>query len=149
MKSCAVAFYSLNADFALKFYFFLQAPQSASSQTIATSSSSPTVPHNLEALATLECDWSEHTCPDGYKYYYNCVTLESTVSFCLWIFTASEYLEVFFPKDIRNINKNCLQWDKPEEFALFEKQLQKQQKPQNPSQKLQSHLPIPSPEQAS
>ncbi|GKV40532.1 hypothetical protein SLEP1_g48165 [Rubroshorea leprosula] len=96
----------------------LESMQSASSQTIVTSSSSPTVPQNLEALATLECDWSEHTCPDGYKYYYNCVTLEST-------------------------------WDKPEEFALFEKQLQKQQKPQNPSQKLQSHLPVPSAEQVS
>ncbi|XP_047315969.1 flowering time control protein FCA-like [Impatiens glandulifera] len=26
---------------------------------------------------TLDSDWSEHTCPDGYKYYYNCVTCES------------------------------------------------------------------------
>ncbi|KAG2309725.1 hypothetical protein Bca52824_029473 [Brassica carinata] len=21
-----------------------------------------------------ECDWSEHTCPDGNKYYFHCVT---------------------------------------------------------------------------
>uniref|UniRef100_A0A7C9D5T7 WW domain-containing protein n=1 Tax=Opuntia streptacantha TaxID=393608 RepID=A0A7C9D5T7_OPUST len=27
--------------------------------------------------ASLHCDWSEHICPDGYKYYYNCVTCES------------------------------------------------------------------------
>ncbi|KAF8052752.1 hypothetical protein N665_1512s0001 [Sinapis alba] len=27
---------------------------------------------------TEECDWSEHTCPDGNKYYYHCVTCEST-----------------------------------------------------------------------
>ncbi|XP_058197290.1 flowering time control protein FCA isoform X1 [Rhododendron vialii] len=25
----------------------------------------------------LDSDWSEHTCPDGYKYYYNCATCES------------------------------------------------------------------------
>ncbi|KAL8151452.1 hypothetical protein V2J09_021260 [Rumex salicifolius] len=23
------------------------------------------------------CDWSEHVCPDGHKYYYNCMTFES------------------------------------------------------------------------
>ncbi|KAA8549065.1 hypothetical protein F0562_000749 [Nyssa sinensis] len=44
----------------------------------------------------LDCDWSEHTCPDGYMYYYNCVTCES-------------------------------KWEKPEEYALYEEQLQKQQ----------------------
>lgn len=27
--------------------------------------------------ASLGCDWSEHICPDGYKYYFNCVTCES------------------------------------------------------------------------
>ncbi|KAH0890097.1 hypothetical protein HID58_052526 [Brassica napus] len=27
---------------------------------------------------TEECDWSEHTCPDGNKYYFHCVTFEST-----------------------------------------------------------------------
>ncbi|ESQ39377.1 hypothetical protein EUTSA_v10001438mg [Eutrema salsugineum] len=28
--------------------------------------------------ASPECDWSEHTCPDGNKYYFHCVTCEST-----------------------------------------------------------------------
>ncbi|XP_010559177.1 PREDICTED: flowering time control protein FCA isoform X2 [Tarenaya hassleriana] len=28
--------------------------------------------------STPECDWSEHTCPDGYRYYYNCVSCQST-----------------------------------------------------------------------
>ncbi|XP_057965879.1 flowering time control protein FCA-like [Malania oleifera] len=34
----------------------------------------------LEKALTVDppdCDWSEHICPDGYKYYYNCVTCES------------------------------------------------------------------------
>ncbi|KNA20353.1 hypothetical protein SOVF_052820 isoform A [Spinacia oleracea] len=25
----------------------------------------------------IDCDWSEHICPDGCKYYFNCVTFES------------------------------------------------------------------------
>uniref|UniRef100_A0A7C8Z5U5 RRM domain-containing protein n=1 Tax=Opuntia streptacantha TaxID=393608 RepID=A0A7C8Z5U5_OPUST len=33
--------------------------------------------------ASLHCDWSEHICPDGYKYYYNCVTCESRNPFDL------------------------------------------------------------------
>lgn len=96
----------------------LEAPQSISSQTSAASSPAPIISKNLEAVAMLDCDWSEHTCPDGNKYYFNCETREST-------------------------------WDKPEEFALFEKQLQKQQNPQNPSQTIQSHSPVISTEQIS
>lgn len=49
-----------------------------------------------------ECDWSEHYCPDGDKYYYNCVTCES-------------------------------RWDKPEEYALYEKESQKQQEQEDNS----------------
>ncbi|GMJ01022.1 hypothetical protein HRI_003771300 [Hibiscus trionum] len=70
--------------------------ETGSDQTIAATSVAPTVPQSLEILQ--ECDWSEHTCPEGNKYYYNCVTCES-------------------------------RWNKPEEFALFEKLLQKQQSP--------------------
>lgn len=35
---------------------------------------------DTQAAASLECDWSQHICPDGFKYYYNCVTCESMVS---------------------------------------------------------------------
>ncbi|KAK8636116.1 hypothetical protein V6N13_004826 [Hibiscus sabdariffa] len=80
----------------------LESPQTGSYQTISATSVAPTVPQSLETLQ--ECDWSEHTCPEGNKYYYNCVTCES-------------------------------RWNKPEEFALFEKLLQKQQ---NPTQHIQS-----------
>ncbi|KAI3408619.1 uncharacterized protein J3R85_020181 [Psidium guajava] len=48
----------------------------------------------------LECDWSQHVCPDGNKYYYNCVSLEST-------------------------------WDKPDEFARYEQELEKRRKQQS------------------
>ncbi|CDP17052.1 unnamed protein product [Coffea canephora] len=44
--------------------------------------------------SSVECEWSEHMCPDGYPYYYNCVTSES-------------------------------RWEKPEEYALYERQLLK------------------------
>ncbi|KAK9747594.1 hypothetical protein RND81_02G002200 [Saponaria officinalis] len=42
-----------------------------------------------------ECDWSEHICPDGNKYYFNRVTSESS-------------------------------WEKPEEFALCERRIERQ-----------------------
>ncbi|XP_039047957.1 flowering time control protein FCA-like isoform X2 [Hibiscus syriacus] len=74
----------------------LEFPQTGSSQSVAATSVAHAVPQSLETLP--ECDWSEHTCPEGNKYYYNCVTCES-------------------------------RWNKPEEFSLFEKLLQKQQNP--------------------
>ncbi|GAU11311.1 hypothetical protein TSUD_343020, partial [Trifolium subterraneum] len=49
-----------------------------------------------------ECDWSEHYCPDGNKYYYNCVTCES-------------------------------RWEKPEEYAFYDKESQKQHEQDDPS----------------
>ncbi|KAF3436563.1 hypothetical protein FNV43_RR23655 [Rhamnella rubrinervis] len=48
-----------------------------SPQTFACKSTSAAVPVNAQIPELLECDWSEHTCPDGYKYYYNCDTCES------------------------------------------------------------------------
>ncbi|CAA2967003.1 flowering time control FCA [Olea europaea subsp. europaea] len=30
-----------------------------------------------EMTHSIDCDWSEHVCPDGHLYYYNCVTCES------------------------------------------------------------------------
>ncbi|MCD9646493.1 hypothetical protein HAX54_036365 [Datura stramonium] len=32
---------------------------------------------NAEMLESIDCEWSEHICPDGFLYYYNCVTCES------------------------------------------------------------------------
>ncbi|EEF47234.1 RNA binding protein, putative [Ricinus communis] len=60
------------------------------------------VPPSHQTEDPQECDWSEHSCPDGYKYYYNCMTLES-------------------------------RWEKPDEFILFQQQLQKQQNAQSSS----------------
>ncbi|CAH8330426.1 unnamed protein product [Eruca vesicaria subsp. sativa] len=34
--------------------------------------------HEDQNTVNPECDWSEHTCPDGDKYYFHCVTCEST-----------------------------------------------------------------------
>lgn len=66
--------------------FFLQSPRTGSKPPIlASTSSSPAVPLSPQIVAPLECDWSEHTCPDGYKYYYNCVTYESRVNRLHWI----------------------------------------------------------------
>lgn len=46
----------------------------------ATSAAS-VVPEMIQAVAPLKCNWTEHTSPDGYKYYYNSTTGESKVKF--------------------------------------------------------------------
>ncbi|KAH9730844.1 bruno 1 isoform b-related [Citrus sinensis] len=85
-----------------------ESPRSGNNpQTSASASTIPTVPQSPQVAASPECDWSEHTCPDGNKYYYNCETCES-------------------------------RWDKPEEYLLFEQQIEKQQKLQNGSQSVSS-----------
>lgn len=39
------------------------------------------LPLTTQSAFRIPCNWSEHTCPDGFKYYYNCITRESRVSF--------------------------------------------------------------------
>ncbi|XP_030493610.2 flowering time control protein FCA isoform X2 [Cannabis sativa] len=60
--------------------------QASGQSPLPTVSSSQEVAYNIPRAAVLanpqtpelpECDWSEHTCPDGHKYYYNCITRES------------------------------------------------------------------------
>ena len=69
-------------------------PHTASSATSATSdtrsSMGPLVAINTQLVAPLKCNWTEHTSPDGYKYYYNSVTGESKVSF----FEASIFIKI-------------------------------------------------------
>lgn len=61
-------------------------------QTVATSpsiaaaadvppstSAAPVLPVVSQAVAPAKCAWTEHTSPDGYKYYYNSSTGQSTV----------------------------------------------------------------------
>ncbi|CAK9152875.1 unnamed protein product [Ilex paraguariensis] len=43
--------------------------------------SGPPVAISAQTADLPDCDWSEHICPDGYNYYYNCVTCESRVRF--------------------------------------------------------------------
>ncbi|KAK3029635.1 hypothetical protein RJ639_037952 [Escallonia herrerae] len=40
-------------------------------------SSSPAVPVASRLVAPTKCNWTEHTAPDGYKYYHNSITQES------------------------------------------------------------------------
>ncbi|KAG7018027.1 hypothetical protein SDJN02_19893, partial [Cucurbita argyrosperma subsp. argyrosperma] len=48
-----------------------------SARGVQTSSGTPKSPRRRPSYRVevpLECDWSEHSCPDGFKYYYNCIT---------------------------------------------------------------------------
>lgn len=73
---------------AMLMWCFIQPPPTgSSSQEVACKNSSAAVPVNSQTSELPECDWSEHTCPDGHKYYYNCVTCESLV--CVFLFWLS------------------------------------------------------------
>ncbi|XXG47485.1 hypothetical protein AAC387_Pa02g2123 [Persea americana] len=43
----------------------------------STISATPAVPVSTQAVAPQTCNWTEHTSPEGYKYYYNGATTES------------------------------------------------------------------------
>ncbi|KAL1350896.1 hypothetical protein HN51_014871 [Arachis hypogaea] len=84
--------------------------QSVSNSNTVAGSISPDMPTSPVDEDFPECEWSEHYCPDGHTYYYNCVTCES-------------------------------KWEKPEEYALYERGSLKQQKHEDhkESQELQEH----------
>ncbi|KAA8531199.1 hypothetical protein F0562_005887 [Nyssa sinensis] len=44
---------------------------------LPATSAAPVVPVMNQAVASVKCNWTEHTSPDGYKYYYNTSTGES------------------------------------------------------------------------
>jgi len=57
------------------------ASQTGSNPSTAAGNTPPDMPSSPQDEDFPECDWSEHYCPDGVKYYYNCVTCESRVMF--------------------------------------------------------------------
>ncbi|XP_020234843.1 flowering time control protein FCA isoform X1 [Cajanus cajan] len=91
--------------------------QTGSNPHTVAGNTPPDMPTSPEDEDFPECDWSEHYCPDGFKYYYNCVTCESS-------------------------------WEKPEEYALYEKESQKQQELEDSSCS-QSQLSLCSSQQVS
>ncbi|MFS7931082.1 putative RNA recognition motif domain, WW domain, RNA-binding domain superfamily [Helianthus anomalus] len=49
-------------------------PNSSQMSSVSSACSGPTC---MEMEYLPDCEWSEHICPDGNAYYYNCVTCES------------------------------------------------------------------------
>ncbi|XP_058112064.1 flowering time control protein FCA isoform X2 [Magnolia sinica] len=43
----------------------------------STISAAPVIPVGAQVAVPLTCNWTEHTSPEGFKYYYNSVTTES------------------------------------------------------------------------
>jgi hypothetical protein len=85
------------------------------------------IPTNINAIpqqvgspaVSLACNWTEHVSPEGFKYYYNSLTLESKVR--------NGANHAIFLQILWFILMSCcvLQWEKPEEFVLYEQQQQK------------------------
>lgn len=48
----------------------------------SATSAAPAIPVTNQNITPTKCVWTEHTSPDGYKYYYNSATGESKVRFC-------------------------------------------------------------------
>lgn len=45
----------------------------------STRSATPSLPVSTTPAVPLTCNWTEHTSPEGFKYYYNSITRESKV----------------------------------------------------------------------
>lgn len=52
-------------------------PCGAQALVVSSVTSVVTLPLTMHSAFRIPCNWSEHTCPDGFKYYYNCITRES------------------------------------------------------------------------
>lgn len=55
------------------------APASTQAAVMPSSASVTSVPVTSTTAVSLTCNWTEHTSPEGFKYYYNSVTRESKV----------------------------------------------------------------------
>lgn len=54
-------------------------PASTPSTDVPSSASAPAAPVMTPTVTPGECHWTEHTSPDGFKYYHNSLTRESRV----------------------------------------------------------------------
>ncbi|XWS08473.1 hypothetical protein CRYUN_Cryun40dG0005200 [Craigia yunnanensis] len=52
-------------------------PANTPGTDVPSSASAPAAPVMTPIVASLECHWTEHTSPDGFKYYHNSLTCES------------------------------------------------------------------------
>ena len=89
-------------------------PTGSSSREVAYNIPRAAVPTNPQMPELPECDWSEHTCPDGHKYYYNCVTRESLV--CSFVHPCLFFSLISVIYEDKGLQIN-LQWDKPKEYG--------------------------------
>ena len=75
-------------------------PAIAAKSDAPSTSSAPVGPLGAATPASVKCNWTEHISPDGYKYYHNSATGESTVRsaiyFAVFVFLGC-VLSSFFP----------------------------------------------------
>lgn len=61
------------------------APAATPAADVLVSTSAAPVPVINQTVTPQKCNWTEHTSPDGYKYYYNNTTGESKVRSNSWL----------------------------------------------------------------
>jgi len=116
-------------------------PAIAAKSDAPSTSSAPVGPLGAATPASVKCNWTEHISPDGYKYYHNSATGESTVRSanlfcCFCFFGLCSFLFLSHLFNLCGMGILDLQWIKPEELTLYEQQQQKvsvQQPPNQPS----------------
>lgn len=71
----------------------------------AAKPAAPAVPLIPQAVAPVKCNWTEHTSPDGYKYYHNSATGESRVRIlsdlhCFWDLSPIHAINVYLNEHV-------------------------------------------------
>ncbi|CAN6449851.1 unnamed protein product [Victoria cruziana] len=102
---------------------------------IASTATAPAIPVSTKTEAPATCNWTEHTSPEGYKYYYNSVTRESR-----W--EKPEELIAFEQKQ-QQLPQHQQQQMPPSQHLQVQAQAQLQSQMQSPQQVSQSQQQQP------
>lgn len=100
----------------------------------SSSSVAPAIPVSTPNLAPAKCIWTEHTSPDGFKYYYNSVTGESR-----WL--EPEELKIFRQQQQQQPPKSSVQLTHAQPPQLLPPQQGAQTQQLQQQSQLQGQLP--------
>ncbi|RWW24191.1 hypothetical protein GW17_00011540 [Ensete ventricosum] len=79
-----------------------------SSIASSTQSAKPSSAVNASPSVPLTCNWTEHTSPEGFKYYYNSITRESRLVYCFVVDFLSNLIFFQFLRTLTMLNHKQL-----------------------------------------